>query len=449
WTVSDLKDFMMSTFPLGLASYIAEAAPIIHRCLLRLGSFPYQNTPHCTLSLDVLRTGMIILLRLEGSKLLDRDNNEASLVYPDSLSAEQRILLFQSLTESQGSSARSARNLGDDYHLHKALEVIVYGNFKRNVQFPTAVSQGPQYPPPEHFPSSNSTLTSGSIPNEDFRPLLRLMLLTQLHVAGLDPDIFTFSLSEIEAATDCLLAAFLHDGWSSTAVSFTAFDNIIGNSMQNAFLGLRRVLGPLHSAKPIPSPTLPSSVTKAQNALKKLFAPSVKTQPPPKGRIMNLPLLSQLSMSLPQDFPIETPEILHSSQKVNIKALKSCLSTTGLARILLVSGKTSQGDAILGAYFPKDSSPASMNMSSVIFQLAPVHQTFHQAEKLLPSKGPDVEHSMRLTLAIEDISLVLSGESSTGTLTAKSREHTSQELLVNAVEVLSFQGCMVSIDTFE
>lgn len=164
---------------------------------------------------------------------------------------------------------------------------------------------------------------------------------------------------------------------------------------------------------------------------------------------MNLPLLSQLSMSLPQDFPIETPEILHSSQKVNIKALKSCLSTTGLARILLVSGKTSQGDAILGAYFPKDSSPASMNMSSVIFQLAPVHQTFHQAEKLLPSKGPDVEHSMRLTLAIEDISLVLSGESSTGTLTAKSREHTSQELLVNAVEVLSFQGCMVSIDTFE
>lgn len=222
---------MISTFPLELASYIAEAAPIIHRCLLRLGSFPYQNNPHCTLSLDVLRTGMIILLRLEGSKLLDRDDNEASLVYPDRLSAEQRILLFQSLTESQGTSAGSARNLGDDYHLQKALEIITYGNFKRNVQFPTAVSKGPQYPPPEHFPSSNSTLTSGSIPVDDFRPLLRLMLLTQLYVAGLDPDIFTCSLSEIEAATDCLLAAFLHDGESSTAVSFIAFDKIIGNSM--------------------------------------------------------------------------------------------------------------------------------------------------------------------------------------------------------------------------
>ncbi|KAJ5301424.1 hypothetical protein N7508_006287 [Penicillium antarcticum] len=449
WTVSDLKDFMISTFPLELASYIAEAAPIIHRCLLRLGSFPYQNNPHCTLSLDVLRTGMIILLRLEGNKLLDRDNNEASLFYPDRLSAEQRILLFQSLTESQGTSAGSARNLGDDYHLQKALEIITYGNFKRNVQFPTAVSKGPQYPPPEHFPSSNSKLTSGSIPDDDFRPLLRLMLLTQLYVAGLDPDIFMCSLSEIEAATDRLLAAFLHDGESSTAVSFIAFDKIIGNSMQNAFLGLHRVLGPLHSAKPIPSTTLPSSVTEAQNMLKELFAPSVKTQPPPKGRIMNLPLLSQLSMSLPQDFPIEAPEMFHSSQKVDIKGLKTCLSTTGLARILLVSGKTSQGDAILGAYFPKDSSPASMNMSSVIFQLAPVHRTFHQTEKLLPSKGPDAEDSVRLTLALADVSLALSGESSTGTLTAKLNEHTSQELLVDAVEVLSFHGCMVRVDTFE
>jgi hypothetical protein len=183
--------------------------------------------------------------------------------------------------------------------------------------------------------------------------------------------------------------------------------------------------------------------------LKELFAPLVRTQPPPKGRIMNLPLLSQLSMSLPQDFPIEAPEMIHSSLKVDIKGLKSCLSITGLARILLVSGKTSQGDAVLGAYFPKDSSPTSMNMSSVIFQLAPVHRTFHQAEKLLPSKEPDAEDSVHLTLAVADVSLVLSGESSTGILTAKFSEHTSQELLVDAVEVLSFQGCMVSVDTFE
>ncbi|KAJ5757553.1 uncharacterized protein N7511_006247 [Penicillium nucicola] len=449
WTVSDLKDFMISTFPPELESYIAEAAPIIHRCLLRLGSFPYQNDPHRTLSLDVLRTGMMILLKLDRSKLLNGDNDEAALVYPDRLSAEQRILLFQSMTEPQGTPAGSPRNLGDDYHLRKALEIITYGNFKRNVQFPTAVMKGPQYPPAEHFPSSNSTLTSGSIPEKDFRPLLRLMLLTQLYIAGIDPDNLKSFPSEIEVTTDCILAAFVHGGQSSNAVSFKAFDSILSSSMQNVFLGLPRVLGPLHSAKPFQFTTPPSSVIGAQEVLKELFVPSVKTKPPSKGLILNLPLLSQLSMTLPQDFPIEAPETLYSSQEVDVKDVKSCLSATELARIILVSRKTGEEDVIFGAYFPKDSAPESPNTSSVIFQLAPVHRAFHQAERLLPSKGPDPEDNLRLTIAIGDISLELSGESSTATLIANLGEGISQELFVDAVEVLSFQGGMASVDTFE
>lgn len=173
---------------------------------------------------------MIILLGLDGRKLLDQDNDEASLIYPDRLSTKQRILLFQSMAEQKGTPG-SSRGLGEDYHLQKSLEFITYGNFKRNKRFPTAVTEGPKYPPIEHFPSSNSTLTSGSIPAEDFRPLLRLMLLTQLYVAGIAPDNFTSSLSEIEAATDCLLAAFLNGGHSSTAVYFTAFDDTLDKSM--------------------------------------------------------------------------------------------------------------------------------------------------------------------------------------------------------------------------
>lgn len=221
---------MTSTFAPALVSFVAEAAPIVHRCLLRLGSFPYHNDPHDTLSLDVLRTAMIILLGLDGKKLLDQDSDEASLVYPDRLSKEQRMLLFQSMAEQNGTPG-SSRGLEDDYHLQKALDLITYGNFSRNDRFPTAVTEGPKYPSVEHFPSSNSTLTSGSIPAEDFRPLLWLMLLTQLYVAGIEPDNFTSSLSEIEAATDCLLAAFLDGGESSAAVSFTAFDNTFSKSM--------------------------------------------------------------------------------------------------------------------------------------------------------------------------------------------------------------------------
>lgn len=222
---------MTSTFPPELASCVAEAAPILHRCLLRLGSFPYHNDPHPTLSLDVLRTGMIILLGLDRGKLLDHDNDDASLVYPDRLSTEKRILLFQSMTEPQGTFGKSSRGPAEDYDLGKALEIITYGNFKRSARFPTAVTKGPEYPPVEHFPSSNSTFTSGTIPVEDFRPLLRLMLLTQLYVAGIGPENFMSFVSEIEVTTDCLLATFLDGEESSTAVCFEAFDNTLSKSM--------------------------------------------------------------------------------------------------------------------------------------------------------------------------------------------------------------------------
>ncbi|CEJ61638.1 hypothetical protein PMG11_10166 [Penicillium brasilianum] len=448
WTVSDLGEFMTSTFPSELAFCVAEAAPILHRCLLRLGSFPYHNDPHPTLSLDVLRTGMIILLRLDRDNLLDPEIDEASLVFPDRLSTQQQLLLFQSMTEPQGTFVNPSRSAADDHHVGKALEIITYGNFKRNARFPTAVTQGPKYPPVEHFPSSNSTLTTGSIPVEDFRPLLRLMLLTQLYVAGIDPDNFTSLLSEIEAATDCLLTTFLNGEESSSAVSFTTFSNALRKLVPNVFLGLPRLLGPLHSVKTFPSATPPSSLAEAQEMLKRLFTPSVKPQSPADGLIMNLPVLSQLSMSLPQDFPIEAPEILHASREVDMEHVKSHLTKTSKARILLVSGKTGQVPAIFGVYVPIGCSPASLAKPSVIFQLAPIHRAIHQTGDLVPSKESFVEDSSCLTLALGDATLVLTQGSIKGSLNAQFDDGTSQEVVVDAIEVLSFEGRFVCVNTF-
>lgn len=164
---------------------------------------------------------------------------------------------------------------------------------------------------------------------------------------------------------------------------------------------------------------------------------------------MSLPLLSQLSMSLPQDFPIEAPATLYSSQEVDVKYVKSCLFITRIARILLVSGKAGQEAAIFGAYFPKDSSPTTLNRSSVIFQLAPVHRTFHHAGELEPSKEPQVDDSSHLTLALADMTLVLSTELAAGSFITQVSHGTSQDFIVDAVEVLSFEGCLVRVDTFE
>lgn len=117
--------------------------------------------------------------------------------------------------------------------------------------------------------------------------------------------------------------------------------------------------------------------------------------------------------------------------------------------VLLLSGKAGQEAAIFGAYFPKDFSPAIPNRPSVIIQLAPVHRTFRDAGELESSKGTDFEDSVHLTLALSDMTLVLSGESATGSFIAQFSDGTSQEFAVDAVEVLGFEGCLVHVDTFE
>ncbi|KAF4250105.1 hypothetical protein CNMCM8980_001964 [Aspergillus fumigatiaffinis] len=448
-----LQEFMISTFPPELAACVREAAPILHRCLLRLGSFPYHNDPHRIMSQDVLRTGMIILLRLNGGKLLEQDDGKASLIYPDRLNAAQRTLLFQSMADMQATTTDTPRNAEDDFHVQKALDLITYGNFRRNPWFPTAVTKGPEYPPAEHFPSSNSTLTNGLIPLKDFRPLLRLMLLTQLHVAGIEPDDFTSCLSQVENVTDCLLAAF-QDGTAkdSPGVSFATFDQVLDRSLQNLFLGLPRVLGPLHSVKPLPSEKPPSSVGDAQILLRELFAPSTKIQLPPEGLITNLPLLSQLSMALPQDFPIEAQKRLYSSRDIDIRQVDTCLSMTSTAKIMLVSGKSASDSVIFGAYFPKGSSLSGVAKSNLIFQLAPVPKVFYNSEETSQINPGLSTTDRRLEVSVKDdvlgvITLALQSDSS-GLFTAHEKGDISLTFDADAVEVFSYEGEFVRVNTF-
>ncbi|GFF52075.1 hypothetical protein IFM46972_09448 [Aspergillus udagawae] len=445
---------MISTFPPALAACVGEAAPILHRCLLRLGSFPYHNDPHRIMSQDVLRTGIIILLRLDGGNLLQQDVDKASLIYPDRLNAAQRTLLFQSMADVQATATNTSRNMEDNFHLQKALDLITYGNFRRNPRFPTAVTKGPEYPAAEHFPSSNSTLTDGYIPLKDFRPLLRLMFLTQLHVAGIEPEEFISSLSQVETMTDCLLTGFQdRSAADSTGVSFATFDQVLDKSLQNLFLGLPRVLGPLHSVKPLPSEKPPSSVRDAQVLLRELFTSSIKTQPPPEGLITNLPLLSQISMTLPQDFPIEAQKSLYSSPDIDIAQVGTWMSMTSSAKIILVSGKSASESAIFGAYFPKGSLLSGVAKSNIIFQLAPVPRVFYNSEEMSQINRDFSATDSRLEFSVKDnvlgvITLALQSDS-TGLFTVHEKGDISLTFDVDAVEVFSYEGEFVRVDTFE
>lgn len=154
-------------------------------------------------------------------------------------------------------------------------------------------------------------------------------------------------------------------------------------------------------------------------------------------------------MSLPQDFPVEAPETVYSSPEVDVKRLKSCLSLRSAARTLLVSGKAGQEAAIFGVYFPKDFSPAVPNKPSVMLQLSPVHRTFHGAKEPDLSTETDSEDSSHLTFALSDMTLVLGVDSATGSFVVQFSDGTSQEFIVDAVEILSFEGPLVRVDTFE
>ncbi|KAF7122635.1 hypothetical protein CNMCM5793_000660 [Aspergillus hiratsukae] len=454
WTVPDLQEFIISTFPPELAALVGEAAPILHRCLLRLGSFPYHNDPHHTMPQDVLRTGIIILLGLDGGKLLQQDHDEASLIYPQHLNAAQRTLLFQSMADVPSITSDTGRNVEDDFHLQKALDLITYGNFRRNAWFPTAVTKGPEYPPAENFPSSNSTLTNGSISLKNSRPLLRLMLLTQLHVAGIEPGEFTSCPAQVEAVTDCLLAGFQdRTSADSTAVSFATFDQVLDRSLQNLFMGLPRVLGPLHSVKPLPSEKASLSVRDAQMLLKGLFTPSVRTQPPSEGLIMNLPLMSQLSMTLPEDFPIEAQKSVYSSRDIDLQQLGTCLSMISTARIILVSGKSPPEPVIFGAYFPKGSSLSGIAQLRVILQLAPIHRVFHHSKEMSQINAGFSTEGSQLEISLEDdvlgvVTLALQSNS-TGLFTGRQKGDISLTFDVDAVELFSYEGDFVRVDTFE
>lgn len=85
-----------------------DAIPIIHRCLLRLGSFPYQNDPEKLLTHDVLRTGIIWASTLSGHS-----------DYDDPFPEREKRFAFQSLASLNPGKLRNEeqRSEDDDYDL--------------------------------------------------------------------------------------------------------------------------------------------------------------------------------------------------------------------------------------------------------------------------------------------------------------------------------------------
>lgn len=217
WSEKSLANFLQSTFPLELAAILMEAVPIIHRSLLRLGSFPYQNDPEELLNQRVLRTAVILLSRF----LADVDsayfsNNEGRICFQS----------MASLASGEVVRDQSSREEADDHDLMAVISGMK--NRRRHPDQPKVMIQGPKQPPPPQFPSSWSRDLDQFIPTDEFRSFLRLIVVLNLFSSGIEAKVFITSVPQTEKVTDCLLTAFQA---GPNGISWDVFDQVMKNDM--------------------------------------------------------------------------------------------------------------------------------------------------------------------------------------------------------------------------
>lgn len=203
---------MKSTLPLELTPLLMDAIPILHRCLLRLGSFPYYNDPEKLLTHDILQTAVIWV-----GFLFDHANHDAPFV------GREKLIAFQVLAKLDSEKVRKEeqRSEEDDYHLEHVLRGFKI--VRRIPSHPTQAYISPRSPPPSHFPSPWASDVDQMIPVGEFRSFLRLMLVLNLFNSGIDAGCFSAFLPQVEKSTDCLLAAFQPS--SSHSISWEGFSS--------------------------------------------------------------------------------------------------------------------------------------------------------------------------------------------------------------------------------
>lgn len=195
---------MESSLPSELIPLLTDTIPILHRCLLRLGSFPYYNVPQRLLTHDILQTAVIWVAFLCGH----RDNTFPSII------AENPILAFQVLATLDPGKVRNEeqRSDEDDHYLEDILwELSKRGRDENN---PKVMHRDPQYPC-SHFPSPWASDVDQIIPVGEFRSFLRLMLVLNLFGSGIDAGYFSMCLPQVEMATDCVGCISTEYSWYS------------------------------------------------------------------------------------------------------------------------------------------------------------------------------------------------------------------------------------------
>lgn len=151
-----MVEFLAITFPSELQADLQTARPLLYRCLLRLGSFPYLNRPAPALTTDVMRIALAILIRRHQQlgrpigctgRIIDSEDMQAY---------GMRSLLFQNMragVEPVAKRQNAHRTEANDEYLLQAYEFVSAKNNRRPKNNPTRIIFGPPMVPVEDLPS--------------------------------------------------------------------------------------------------------------------------------------------------------------------------------------------------------------------------------------------------------------------------------------------------------
>jgi len=229
---SDLADVLALFFPENCASIVQEAAPILHRSLLSLGSFPYLNNPAPYLTLETFQAALLILTNRDDSKLRRNMDNEDDDVYQKKLDARKFRMIFQSITnlarDTSSGNESTSRNAEDDEDLREVYEYVVSHNYQDQDLGHTVVHvQGPELAALESFPSSQSRKLDGAISYQDLKSLVKILLVTQLFDT-VDPEKAAENSDQLDHVVESVTRAFGKEG---SNVSWTTYERAVSQSV--------------------------------------------------------------------------------------------------------------------------------------------------------------------------------------------------------------------------
>ena len=187
----------------------------MHRSLLSLGSFPYLSNPAPYLTLQTFQAALIILTNRDDSKIRRNMDNEDEDLYQNRLDARKRRMIFQSVTTRAGDTGsgggNTSRSAENDEDLREVYEYVVSHNYQDQDLGHTIIHlPGPELAALENFPSSQSRKLDRSISCQDFKALVKILLVTQLFDT-VDPEKATENLDQLNHIVESIIKGFVKE----------------------------------------------------------------------------------------------------------------------------------------------------------------------------------------------------------------------------------------------